>query len=71
MNAGMVAMLQENLRFLKLSAMAKNFENVHRQALENKLSYDEFLLNLTEIKSSGSQRQWTQKKNQGGGLPFT
>ena len=42
MNAGMLAMLQENLRFLKLSAMTKNLENIQRQALENKLSYNEF-----------------------------
>jgi DNA replication protein DnaC len=62
MNAGMAAMLQENLRFLNLSAMTKNLENVQRQALENKLSYDEFLLNLTEIevqvrKDNGRKRR--------------
>jgi len=62
MNAGMAAMLQENLRFLKLSTMTKNLDNVHRQALENKLSYDEFLLNLTEIevqirKDNGRKRR--------------
>ena len=62
MNAAMTAMLQENLRFLKLSTMTKNLEHVHRQALENKLGYDEFLLNLTQTevqvrKENGRKRR--------------
>ncbi len=62
MNAAMTAMLQENLRFLKLSTMTKNLEHVHRQALENKLGYDEFLLNLTQTevqvrKANGRKRR--------------
>lgn len=48
MNSVMTAMLQDDFRFLKLSTMMKNLEHVHRQALENKLGYDEFLLNLTQ-----------------------
>ena len=57
MNAGMLAMLQENLRFLKLSAMTKNLENIQRQALENKLSYNEFLgLVLTSPNLNSEQR---------------
>ena len=43
MNVGMMAMLHENLRSLNLSTMIKNLENVHRQALENKLSYNQYL----------------------------
>ena len=62
MNAAMTAMLQENLRFLKLSTMTNNLEHVHRQALENKLGYDEFLLNLTQTevqvrKENGRKRR--------------
>jgi len=62
MNVGMMAMLHENLRSLNLSTMIKNLENVHRQALENKLSYNEFLLNLTEAevqvrKNNGRKRR--------------
>ncbi len=52
MNAGMKTMLMENLRSLNLSTMIKNFDNIHRQAKENKQGYDEFLLNLTEIEVS-------------------
>ncbi len=48
MNAATQAMLQENLRFLKLSTVIKNLEHIHRQALESKLDYNEFLLNLTQ-----------------------
>ena len=48
MNAGMKAMLLENLKSLRLSAMIKDLENQLRHALESKLCYDEFLLNVTE-----------------------
>jgi len=62
MNAAMTAMLQEDLRFLKLSTMMNNLEHIHRQALENKLGYDEFLLNLTQAevqvrKENGKKRR--------------
>jgi hypothetical protein len=36
MNATLTAVLNENLRFLKLSTIIQNLENIHRQALENK-----------------------------------
>ena len=48
MNAAMTAILQEDFRFLKLSTMMNNLESIHRHALENKLDYTEFLLNLTQ-----------------------
>jgi DNA replication protein DnaC len=70
MNAGMVAMLQENLRFLKLSAITKNLENVHRQALENKLSYDEFLLNLTEIEVQVRKENGRKKRIREAAFPL-
>jgi len=62
MNAAMTAMLRENLHFLKLSTMTNNLEHVHRQALENKLGYNEFLLNLTQTevqvrKENGRKRR--------------
>ncbi|RLC14521.1 MAG: AAA family ATPase [Deltaproteobacteria bacterium] len=62
MNAAMTAMLQEDLLFLKLSTMMKNLEHIHRQALENKLGYNEFLLNLTQAevqvrKENGRKRR--------------
>ena len=49
MNAGMKAMLTENLKSLRLSTIINNLDNALRQSRENKLDYDEFLLNLTEI----------------------
>jgi len=62
MNAAMTAMLQEDFHFLKLSTMMNNLEHIHRQALENKLGYDEFLLNLTQAevqvrKENGKKRR--------------
>lgn len=48
MNAGMKALLIENLRKLKLSSMIHNLQSFVRQAKQNRLSYEEFLLNLSE-----------------------
>ena len=47
MNAGMIALLMENLKTLKLSTMKRDLESCLRQAKQDKLGYDEFLLNLT------------------------
>jgi len=49
MNAGMKALLIENLKALKLAAMITNLDSHLRQARQDKLDYDEFLLNVTEI----------------------
>ena len=62
MNAALAAVLNENLCFLKLSTIIKNLENINRQALENKQSYTEFLLNLTQLevqvrKENGRKRR--------------
>ncbi len=62
MNAALTAVLNENLLFLKLSTIIKNLENIHRQALENKHGYNEFLLNLTQLevqvrKENGRKRR--------------
>ena len=44
MNAGMKALLNENLKSLKLSTIIRNLASHLRQARQDKLSYDEFLL---------------------------
>ena len=49
MNAGMKALLIENLKSLKLSTMIRNLESHLRQAKQDMPGYDEFLLNLTEV----------------------
>jgi DNA replication protein DnaC len=49
MNAGMKAMLTADLKTLKLSAMLQHLQAVLRQAGQDKIGYDEFLLNLAEI----------------------
>lgn len=49
MNAGMNALLTENLKILKLSAMKRDLESCLRQAKQDHTGYDEFLLNLTEV----------------------
>lgn len=48
MNEKTQVLLKSNLKELKLSTMAKNYEVLVRQGLENKWSYDEFLLELTQ-----------------------
>ena len=67
MNAGMNALLLENLKALKLSAMKRELEGQIRQAKQDKLGYDEFLLNLTEIevltrKENGYKRRLSDAK---------
>ena len=62
MNAATKAVLKENLQFLKLSTIMKNLENINRQALEAKISYTDFLLNLTQAevnvrKENGRKRR--------------
>ena len=67
MNAGMNALLMDNLKALKLSAMKRDLDSSLRQAKQDKLGYDEFLLNLTEIevltrKENGYKRRLSEAK---------
>ena len=67
MNAGMKAVLMENLKNLKLSAMKRDLESHLRQANQDKSGYDEFLLNLTEAevstrKENGYKRRLSEAK---------
>lgn len=48
MNAAIQAVLMQNLKILKLSTMPGNLESYIRRAKQDKQSYEEFLLNLTE-----------------------
>ncbi len=67
MNAGMKALLNDNLKNLKLSTMIRNLQRHLRQAKQDKLDYDEFLLNLTEDevlvrKENGRKRRLREAK---------
>jgi DNA replication protein DnaC len=67
MNAGMKALLIENLKSLKLSTMIRNLESHLRQAKQDMPGYDEFLLNLTEVevqvrKENGRKRRLGEAK---------
>ena len=67
MNAGMKALLNDNLKSLKLSTMIRNLQRHLRQAKQDKLDYDEFLLNLTEDevlvrKENGRKRRLREAK---------
>lgn len=67
MNAGMDALLKENLKALKLAAMKRDLESHIRQARQDNLGYDEFLLNLTEVevlarKENGYKRRLSEAK---------
>jgi DNA replication protein DnaC len=67
MNAGMKALLNDNLKSLKLSTMIRNLQSHLRQAKQDKLDYDEFLLNLTEDevlvrKENGRKRRLREAK---------
>jgi DNA replication protein DnaC len=67
MNAGMKALLNDNLKSLKLSTMIRNMQSHLRQAKQDKMDYDEFLLNLTEDevlvrKENGRKRRLREAK---------
>jgi DNA replication protein DnaC len=67
MNAGMKALLIENLKSLKLSTMIRNLQSHLRQAKQDMPGYDEFLLNLTEVevqvrKENGRKRRLGEAK---------
>ncbi|MBW2608618.1 MAG: IS21-like element helper ATPase IstB [Deltaproteobacteria bacterium] len=67
MNAGMKALLNDNLKSLKLSTMIRNMQGHLRQAKQEKMDYDEFLLNLTEEevqvrKENGRKRRLREAK---------
>ena len=49
MNAGLLLQLHENLRSLTLGNAARHLEERLRQAEERGASYEEFLLDLTEV----------------------
>jgi DNA replication protein DnaC len=70
MNAGMKAMLTENLKSLRLSTIINNFENILRQSRENKLDYDEFLLNLTEVEIQVRKENGRKKRIREAAFPL-
>jgi DNA replication protein DnaC len=59
MKASILIELRENLKGLKLAAMARNIEVNLRQAKETGLGYDEFLLDLTgyELQARAESRE--------------
>ena len=62
MNAGMKALLIENLKKLKLSTMFRDLESVIRQANQESLSYEEFLLNLSEAEVQTRQENGRKRR---------
>lgn len=70
MNAGMKAMLKENLKSLRLSTIINNFENILRQSRESKLDYDEFLLNLTEVEIQVRKENGRKKRIREAAFPL-
>ena len=62
MNAGMKALLIENLKKLKLSTMIGNLEGLIRQAKQEKLSYEEFVLNLSEAEVQARQENGRKRR---------
>jgi DNA replication protein DnaC len=62
MNAGMNALLMENLKALKLSAMKRDLESCLRQAKQDHCGYDEFLLNLTEVEVSARKENGYKRR---------
>ena len=62
MNAGMQALLIDNLKTLRLSTMIHNLEGHLRQARQGKLDYDEFLLNLADVEVQVRQENGRKRR---------
>jgi DNA replication protein DnaC len=62
MNAGMEALLHENLTSLKLSAMVRELQGHLRQARQDTLDYDEFLLHLTEVEVQARKERGCRRR---------
>ncbi|MCD6393502.1 MAG: IS21-like element helper ATPase IstB [Planctomycetes bacterium] len=62
MNAGMQALLIDNLKTLRLSAMIRHLESHLRQARQEKIDYDEFLLNLADIEIQVRQENGRKRR---------
>lgn len=70
MNPGMQALLTHDLKTLKLSTMLKNLEGQIRQAKENHLAYEEFLLNLSEAEVQARLENGRKKRQQEAKFPI-
>lgn len=70
MNAAMSVLLLDNMKTLQLSTMIKNLEAQLRQARENKIAYEEFLLNLTEIEVQVRKENGRKKRIKDAGFPL-
>ena len=70
MNAGMKALLIENLKKLKLSTMIGNLEGLIRQAKQDKLSYEEFILNLSEAEVQARQENGRKRRLREANFPL-
>jgi len=62
MNAGMKALLLDNLKKLTLSTMIRNLDGMSRQAKQERLSYEEFLLNLSEVEVQTRQENGRKRR---------
>jgi DNA replication protein DnaC len=70
MSPAVKAVLMSNLKTLKLATMLKQFDENVRQASESKVSYEEFLLNLTEIELAVRKENSRQRRIREANFPL-
>lgn len=70
MNAGMKALLIENLKSLKLSTTIRNLDSHLRHAKQGKLDYEEFLLNLSETEVQVRKENGCKRRLREAGFPL-
>lgn len=70
MNAAMNALLMDNLKTLRLSTMINNMEAKLRQANENQIAYEEFLLNLTQVEVQVRKENGRKRRIREAGFPL-
>jgi DNA replication protein DnaC len=70
MSPAVKAVLVSNLKALKLATMLKHLEEINRQATEAQSSYEEYLLNLTDIELSVRRENGRQRRLREANFPI-
>lgn len=64
-------LLEERLKRLKLPAMTQNYQAVIRDAIENNMSFEDFLLVLTELEINKREENQLKRRLKNAAFPVT
>lgn len=70
-NSPQKLLLEERFKRLKLSAMTQNYQAVIRDAIENNMSFEDFLLVLTELEINKREENQLKRRLKNAAFPVT